>query len=202
MDTGGPRLTVHADVIARSSSPFLNAALSNGWKEAQEKNIVLHEFEPSALEGYVHWLYTGTIQPKAGVTGSYREMFELYLLGDFLKDMVFCQRLACYVSNIRCRGGPPLASDVRFVWERTLLVCPLRRVIREVWLAVPVDWSIKMLGKDPDSPFPMEFVLDMFHELSKHVSNPKTSSYSGKTHEEIIATCKTFFEDAAPGEKE
>jgi hypothetical protein len=39
--TDGPRLTVHTDVINRSSSLFLKAALSNDWKEAREKNIVL-----------------------------------------------------------------------------------------------------------------------------------------------------------------
>lgn len=80
METGGRRLTVHTDVITRSSSPFLKAALSNGWKEAQEKDIVLHEFEPSALEGYVHWMYTGDLLLQTVNAGCYRELFELYLL--------------------------------------------------------------------------------------------------------------------------
>jgi hypothetical protein len=160
---------------------------------------VLHEFDTLTLEGYVHWMYTTTIQPKLGKVGHWMEVLELYLLGDFLKDMAFCQRLTHIVASQR--GGPPGQPEVCFVWERTLPLCPLRRVIRELWLATPVDRTIAMLGKDPESPYPMDFVLDMFHELSKHVKNPKRSSYSGKTHEEVIATSKTFFEDAAPAEK-
>jgi hypothetical protein len=199
----GPRLTVHTDVVHRSSSPFLKAALSNGWKEAQEKNIVLHEFETSALEGYVHWMYTGVIQSEAGDTGPYRELFELYLLGDFLKDMVFCQGLADLVIDTRCSGTChlPLQGEVFFVWEHTLPVCPLRGVIRELWLATPVSLSIKMLRLDPNSPYPMDFVLDLFHELSKHPNKTRFSSYSGKSPNGVKATCQSFFEDAAPGER-
>ncbi|KAM0699194.1 hypothetical protein Q7P36_001241 [Cladosporium allicinum] len=146
----GPRLTVHTDVIARSSSPFLKAALSNDWKEAREKNIVLQEFDTSVLEGYVHWMYTGSMRPKLKAVGdTYMELFELYLLGGFLKDMVFCQKLIQHVILVRCLGVVPLQPE-------------------------PVDDSIALLGKDPDSPYPMEFVLDMFQELSKHA---KTRSY-------------------------
>jgi hypothetical protein len=188
-----------------SSSLFLKAALSNGWKEALEKNIVLHEFESSALEGYVHWLYTGTIQAKLDTKPSskvYRELFEMYLLGDFLKDMAFCQRLANLVIDTRCSGSyPPLQAEVGFVWERTLPVCPLRRVIREIWLAIPVGLSVKMLSQDPESPYPMDFVLDLLHELSKYPSNTRFSSYSGKSPNQVKATCKTFFDDAAPEER-
>jgi hypothetical protein len=181
----------------------LKAVLSNGWKEALEKNIVLPGFETSALEGYVHWMYTGVLQPKAGGAGSYKELFELYLLGDFLKDTAFCQKLANLVIGTRYSGSGnlPLQPEVCFVWERTLPVCPLRRVIRELWLAMPVGLSVKMLRQDPDSPYPMDFILDMFHELSKHPNNLQFSSYSGKTPIEVKATCKPFFEDAAPEEE-
>jgi hypothetical protein len=160
---------------------------------------VLHEFDTSSLEGYVHWMYTGSIPPKLGSGGFYMELFELYLLGDFLKDTVFCQRLIYIVASQR--GGPPLQPSVCFVWEHTLPSCPLCRVIRELWLATPVDHSIALLAKDPDSPYPMGFVLDMFHELSKHVKNLKLPSYSGKTPEEVVATSKNFIEDPAPEEK-
>jgi hypothetical protein len=198
----GPRLTVHTDVIARPSSPFLKAALSNDWKEAREKNIVLQEFDTSVLEGYVHWMYTGSMRPKLKAVGdTYMELFELYLLGDFLKDMVFCQKLIQHVILVRCLGVVPLQPEVCFLWERTLPTCPLRRLVRELWLAKPVDDSIALLGKDPDSPYPMEFVLDMFQELSKHAKNPKLSSHSFKTPVEILALSKTYFEDSAPKEK-
>jgi hypothetical protein len=182
----------------------LKAALSNGCKAALGKNIVIPDLEISALEGYVHWMYTGVLQPKAGGAGSYKELFELYLLGDFLKDMAFCQKLANLVIGTRYSGSgnPTLQPEVCFVWERTLPVSPLRRVIREMWLAMPVGLSVKMLRQDSDSQYPMDFILDMFHELSKHPNNLKFSSYSGKTPVEVKATCKTFFEDGAPGEKE
>jgi hypothetical protein len=74
-------------------------------------------------------------------------------------------------------------------------------VFRELWLATPIDRSIAMLGQDPESPYPMDFVLDMFRELSKHVTNTKLFSYSGKTHEQVRATNKTFFEATATAEK-
>ena len=120
--------------------------------------------------------------------------------------MVFCQKLADLVLHLWYGGSgpykPPLQPEICFVWERTLPVSPLRRVIREIWLAMPVGLSVKILRQDPDSPYPMDFILDMFHELSKHPNNLKLSSYSGKTPVEVKATCKTFFEDAAPEEKQ
>lgn len=74
-------------------------------------------------------------------------------------------------------------------------------MIREVWLAMPAEWSIKLLGNDSNLPYPVDFVLDVFHELLKRSINTKSSSYSGKTLDEVKAICKTFFEDAAPAEK-
>lgn len=181
----------------------MKAALSNNRKEAREKNIVLHNFDTPALEGYVHWMYTGYIRPRLKAAGTYRELFEMYLLGDFLKDMVFCQSLVNLVIDTRCNGicDLPLQPEVCFVWERTLPVCPLRGVIGELWLATPVSLSIKMLRLDPNSPYPMDFVLDLFHELSEHPNKTGFSSYSGKSPNEVKATCQSFFDDAAPEER-
>jgi hypothetical protein len=56
---------------------------------------VLQETENSALEGYVHWLYTNCIieTKEEDDPFHFRELFELYLLGDFLKDTRFCQNV-------------------------------------------------------------------------------------------------------------
>ena len=162
----GPRLIVHTQVINTSSSHFLKAVLSNNWKEALEKNIVLHEVDQTNLERYIHWLYTGSITPKPMIDVTYIAIFELFLLGDYLQDMKSCQQLANLIIAKRSCGFPPMQPDICFAWERTLPSSRLRRVITELWRASSVEWSMRNF-RSQESPYPMDFVLDMFYGFAE-----------------------------------
>jgi len=195
----GPRLTVHTNVIKTSSSPYLKAALSRDWKEALEKNIVLHETSTPILAGYIHWLYTKCIVEHS-TSGCYLELFEFYILGDYLRDTAFCQSVIDLIVERNGHQFPPLQPEVCFVWERTLPDCPLRHVIKEVWFSMPVGWSIEMFREDADMPWPMDFILDVCQQLSNRSREVKEHSFSGKSFPEVKAACQGLFKCYTGGE--
>ena len=135
---------------------------------------MLQETETSALEGYVHWLYTNCIieTKEEDDPFHFRELFELYLLGDFLKDTRFCQNvMAAIVARSEYGVHLPTSSDTS---QRTLPPS-LSLAIRELWLAAPVGCTIDMFRSATDPQYPMEFVLDLFHELSERRKDVKIS---------------------------
>ena len=152
---------------------------------------MLQETETSALEGYVHWMYTGYLLETKEEKNSFRfrEFFELYLLGDFLKDIRFCQDvMAAIVARSKYGVHLPTPSEMS---ERTLPPS-LSLAIRELWLAAPVGCTIDMFRSTTDPPYPMDFVLDLFHELSERRKDVKIDSYSGKYDSQVRNACMSF----------
>lgn len=54
---------MQTDLVCHLSS-FFKAALSRGFKEAEEKRIILKEDDPNVFRIFVAWLYTGAIHPQ------------------------------------------------------------------------------------------------------------------------------------------
>jgi len=48
---------------------------------------------------------------------------------------------------------PPLQPDVSFVWERTLPTSPLRRMIKEIWLTMPISMAVQTFKDSPKTPY-------------------------------------------------
>jgi hypothetical protein len=165
---------------------------------------VLQETETSALEGYVHWLYTNCIieTKEEDDPFHFRELFELYLLGDFLKDTRFCQNVMAAIIR-RGKDGVylPMSSEM-FAMSGRDLPSSLSLAIRELWLAAPVGCTIDMFRSATDPQYPMDFVLDLFHELSERRRDVKMSSYSGKAHYQVESACMSFVTDAMAVDKE
>jgi hypothetical protein len=165
---------------------------------------VLQETENSALEGYVHWLYTNCIieTKEEDDPFHFRELFELYLLGDFLKDTRFCQNVMAAIIR-RGKDGVYLpTSSEMFAMSGRDLPSSLSLAIRELWLAAPVGCTIDMFRSATDPQYPMDFVLDLFHELSERRRDVKMSSYSGKAHYQVESACMSFVIDAMAVDKE
>jgi hypothetical protein len=74
--------TLHENHATRSSD-FFRAAMSHDWKESREKKVVLADAKGDVFEGYLQWLSTGDITFHRN--GSYSELADLYLLGDYLR---------------------------------------------------------------------------------------------------------------------
>jgi hypothetical protein len=72
---------------------------------------------------------------------------KLYLLGDYLSDVVFCERvvekLVGRSQMLPCRL--PGAAEVTLAWDKTPEKSPLRAVINELWLDQKIATVIKCL---------------------------------------------------------
>ena len=191
----GKRFIVHTSLVTRSSSDFLKAALSHDPRRvARARNIPVHGTDEPTLESYLHWLYTDCILEREQ-SNHYPELLALYLLGDYLRDPLFCERVV--EALIVKKDGfvwPPVQPDVSFVWERTLPTSPLRRVIKEIWLTMPISMAVQTF-KDSPVAYPMDFVLDLFSLLVKQCSGTTDASFSGKTFEDLKVTCVNFVRD-------
>ena len=161
------------------------------------KNIVVPNAEHSTLKSYLHWMYTDCILEREKAQ-HYGELFALYLLGETLGDALFCEKVVEAIVVIK--DGfvwPPLQPDVSFVWERSSPNSPLRRVIREIWLTMPISSSVQAFKENPEAPYPTDFVLDLFSMLAEQCKGAASSKFSSRTFEELKVACIGFVKDAA-----
>lgn len=158
---------------------------------------MVHGVNQPTLESYLHWMYTDCILEREKAK-HYGGLFALYLLGDSPNDALFCEQV---IEAIICmKDGfvwPPLQPDVSFVWEHTLPTSPLRRVIKEIWLNMPISSSVQAFQGYTQAPYPMDFVLKLFSTLVEHCNGATNTSFSGKTFDELKVACVNFVKDAA-----
>jgi hypothetical protein len=199
----GKRHTVHTSVIIRSSSEVLKAALLSSQDPRRAasggRNIPVHGTEGSTLESYLHWLYTDCILNREP-SKHYSELFALYLLGDYLQDTKFCEKVvqALIIDDEEGFVWPPQQADVSFVWARTLHTSPLRRVIKEIWLTMPMSMAVQSFKEAaPETPYPMDLILDLFAQLVQGCNGATNVSFSGKALGDLRDTCVGFVRDAA-----
>lgn len=199
----GKRHTVHTSVIIRSSSEVLKAALLSSQDPRRAasggRNIPVHGTEGSTLESYLHWLYTDCILGREP-SKHYAELFALCFLGDYLQDTKFCENVvqALIIDDEEGFVWPPQQADVSFVWARTLPTSPLRRVIKEIWLTMPIAMAVQSFREvAPETPYPMDLVLDLFSLFVQHCSGATNASFSGKALGDLRDTCVGFVRDAA-----
>jgi hypothetical protein len=141
--------------LATKSSKFIKAALSRGWKEAQEKRISLPDTDPDTLEGYLNWIYTQriTLQHNSGpcepcetkgtpgncVYAHSLSLLMMYTLGDYLNDLQFCNAVVDQMVAMKnsefFRCVIP-ADAIGWVWEHTASDTPLRNYCLEIWKAI------------------------------------------------------------------
>lgn len=189
--------TVHKNVLTTSSSKFLRRMLSKDWRETRENRLRLPEARPVVLEVYLHWLYTGNVV--LGLTSADADTVvyvELYILGDYLNDMVFCEAIVDGLVGIS--RGPkhvlPSSTAVHLAWSKMSADSPLRAVIRELFLGVAIDLAVTVLLNNDD--FPYEFVLDLLSALVENNENLCKSSISHKSDAQIREACKNFVRSA------
>jgi len=198
----GKRHTVHTSVITGSTSEVLKATLLSSQdprRAASSRNIPVHGTDGSTLESYLHWLYTDCILDREP-SKHYAELFALYLLGDHLQDTNFCEKVvqALIIDDEEGFVWPPQQAEVSFVWARTLPTSPLRRVIKEIWLTMPMSMAVQSFKEAaPGTPYPMDLVLDLFTLLVQGCNGATNASFSGKALDDLRVTCVGFVRDAA-----
>jgi hypothetical protein len=130
-----------------ASSKFFKAACSERWIEGRAKKVSLPEVEPAIFRSYVAWLYSGDYQLEASKDDTTRvkdsaldKGVELYLLGDFLNDIRFRNKMMEKLASHDLLRVPSL-SQLGKLWEHTTPNSPLRKMFVE-------DFIMRMSRKD------------------------------------------------------
>jgi hypothetical protein len=125
---------------------------------------------------------------------------KLYLLGDYLSDVVFCERvvekLVGRSQMLSCRL--PGAAEVTLAWDNTPEKSPLRAVINELWLDQKIATVIKCLQA---KNFPPSFVLDLLEGLVSNNWFFCEQTFSGKSGEEVRQSCIGYVKTPSPEQK-
>jgi hypothetical protein len=173
--------TVYKDVIC-ASSKFFKAACSERWIEGKEKKVSLPEVEPALFRSYVAWLYSGNYQ--LGVSkddtvdaqdSALDTGVELYLLGDFLNDIRFRNKVMGKLASNDLRRFPTL-SKLEKVWERLSPNSLLRKMYVE-------DMIMRMSRKrftDDHKLFPVGLLQDIAVAALTRIAPSKTQSFHTK----------------------
>jgi hypothetical protein len=165
--------------FASKSSKYIQSALENDWKEGQEKHVSLTDHEPETLEGYINWLYTKEITLKDaenkchihGPTYSLRDqnadcgylyslkLVKMYILGDYMSDMRFCNAIIDGMALMR--NCPPSPDAIQWVWTHTMEDCPLRGHLLERWAGLLGHTRAAVYMKENMSKLPKDFMIDL-----------------------------------------
>ncbi|KAF2427729.1 hypothetical protein EJ08DRAFT_699467 [Tothia fuscella] len=111
------RFVVHEELV-KSTSSFFQKALTNGWKEAQERCVKLPLQEPQHFHVYVHWLYSRMVATPEDNTLADLYRAKMFILGDILQDDQFkdavLDALAFYNDGLRA-----LVVDIALQCDRS-----------------------------------------------------------------------------------
>lgn len=168
--------------------------MSNGWKEAQEKQIGLEHIAEEVFEFYFHWLYTKQISEPQDGPVKWLLLVRLYLLGDYLMDRLLCRHVLQAIID-KTVDSKRLADSrsVSIVWEQTTDGSPLRKVIRELWMARQIDLAIESFQKHPE--YPREFILDMLTEMKTRHPELVKKRISDKLTAQVKADCLKYLSE-------
>ena len=116
--------------FAIKSSRFFQAALKGDscWKEAHEKRVLLPEAEPVDFDVYLEWVYTSQLTPRDAepALDHCAMLVRLYILGDFLGDSKFCNKVMdAFRSESAWRPARPISGPINLEWEKTMAGSPL-----------------------------------------------------------------------------
>ena len=142
-------------------------------------------------------MYTGNVslEPEP-VDASTERRTELYILGDYLDDMTFCEGILEGLVELSC--GPehelPSALAVCLAWSKTSVDNPLRAVIRELSLDVPIKSTVEAFSNNDESPH--EFILELLSVLVDNNKNYCKRSISHKSDAQIREACKGLVKSA------
>lgn len=186
------QFSIYGYLITLSTSPVLKSLFND--PKARAKGIILHDTKANTLRGYVHWLHTRQLlSKKPEGFKSYPELIDFYLLGETLKDQVFCQQAIDAMLIVRYDGrkwpGQQITNDI---WERTSPDSPLRKVMKELWMSTNVDKAMRCLKTAPEPGYHRDVILSLLEELISRGVFVKEATFSGKSRKEVEEACRKF----------
>jgi hypothetical protein len=161
--------------------------LSRRWKEAQEKRISLPEIDPETLEGYLNWIYTRRVKLQLNTPpcGSCKDieyapnnclhshslgLVVMYTLGDYLKDLQFCNAVVDQMVAMKTSEWSPcaLSADaVGWVWKHTASDSPLRNFCLELHKGCIPHEGTRSYFESQMSKLPKSFMIDLLVLIGK-----------------------------------
>lgn len=179
-DNGSATFKVHKDVLVQHS-PFAAAKLSENWTRDNDFIVTLEETSPAAAEAFLKWLYTKKVFSSDGDGDNSAEwdfLVELYLLGDFLQSLAFCNDvMTAFCGTIDLGDDWWPCSLASRVYSHTSSRSPLRKLLVDchIYHSQGEDSGTDLAaGRWQSESLKVEFLSDMFVELFEW----KTSDYN------------------------
>lgn len=175
-----------------STSNLLKSLFND--EKVREQGIILHDTDTDILRGYVHWLHTRQLISRKGRSlKSYPELVNLYLVGETLKDSIFCQEVVDTMIILRYDFRKwPGHSILNNVWERSSPESPLRKVMKELWMSKSVYKAMELLKTAPEPGYPKDLILSLLDELVGRSIFVKEATFSGKCRKEVESICRGY----------
>ena len=191
---------VHENMITPRSE-FVRLALTNDWKEAQERIIPLPDDTPETFELYQQWLYTTRIpsdhlgsDPQKD-SKEYKLLVRAFILGEKFMDSHFKDAV---VDSIIHKLRQTSFFDPRLtnlVYDNTPAQSPLRRLWQDVyvWSGNPGWLDENTLGEFVHAEFALD--LSRYQMKLNRGQGPSSAPYVGVTcvyHEHADGVCYRF----------
>lgn len=163
--------TVHKSSIC-NKSPYFVAACSEIWKENEDGIVTLSHIEANTFNLYVHWVYTGKVDPgliespdecdnheyescdaKCRPRAKTVELAKLYVAGDSLLDPSLQNHT---IDQLQKRFENSLAV-IKYTWANTRAGCALRRCVMDYTLLHSTEGLVRPLDRLSTN----EFIIDL-----------------------------------------
>lgn len=152
---------MHRDIAIHHSS-FFKVALSNDWKEAQEKRISLPDCEIEIFEDYLQWIYTGEVAYYSELPKQALELVKLWILGDFLGDQNFCNAVGGGLFSQPIAAG---SDAINYLYDHTSQDSPLRSHMFSIWASrTSIAFVARLFATNRE--YPKDFVIDLLNYLT------------------------------------
>lgn len=172
------RFTVHEDIICQKSE-FFQDACSQLSREGQEVIVRLPDIRaPYMFPVYMNWTYTNdmTIDKLASLLDECyvgKELVELYLLGDVLKDVKLRNKvLRLLYMHFREYNTTLTAEQCHIVWEHTTSDSSIRKMLVDHIATVMAPALFREMRAELPADLALEIALMFMNRYFKRDNGP------------------------------
>lgn len=177
------RFTVHKDIICEKSE-FFQAACSQRRREEQEMVVRLPDLRaPYVFPVYMDWVYTDDMTlGKMGflLDGFYvgKELVELYLLGDVLKDVKLRNKaLRLLYRHFNVDKTTLTTEQCHTVWEHTASDSSIRKMVVDHIATTMTPASFRECRAELPADLALEIALMFMERYFNQDDGPDTKAF-------------------------
>lgn len=165
------RFTVHKDIICEKSE-FFQAACSQRRREEQEMVVRLPDLRaPYMFPVYMDWVYTDDM-----TLG--KELVELYLLGDVLKDVKLRNKaLRLFYRHFNVDKTTLTTEQCHTVWEHTASDSSIRKMVVDHIATTMTPASFRECRAELPADLALEITLMFMERYFNQDDGPDTKAF-------------------------